>query len=503
MRQEDEILETMALYKDDRFDINYEDYYYNGADLGVYVRGEKTHFKIWAPVAENVEILIFQEENSEKVEREIQLAQGEKGTWAKEVSDNLSGKYYLFKIEYEDYSFEIVDPYAKAVGTNSQMGYIVDLKKTNPPDWEKDSRVSLETPTDAVIYEVHVRDFSTSDESGMELKGDYLAFTEKGCENRYGFSTGIEHLKELGITHVHLLPVFDFASVNDTIDDDYNWGYDPYYYNVPEGSYATDPSDESRIVEFKKMVKALHDNGIGVIMDVVYNHTFFTDGSSFEIIAPGYFYRTHEEDELANGSGVGNEIATERPMVRKFIVDSVRYWTEEYHIDGFRFDLMRLIDKETMDEIEDVLHDIDPSIILYGEPWSALAPQLEHDEQMLKGAQQGMNIAAFNDHFRDAIKGDTDGDKAGFVNGVKELVYNIKRGVVGGIDYNEYVHDFTESPAESINYVSSHDNLTLWDKLKITNGNDTEQIRIRMDKMAQAIVFTSQGIPFIQGGEEF
>lgn len=496
-------METGPLFEKNNFDIDYNNFYYEGDDLGVYVDHEKTSFKIWAPAACNVEVFIFADEASKSEEKRIQLARGEKGVWAELVSENLEGKYYLFEIDYKDYSFQIVDPYAKAVGTNSQLGYIIDLARTDPPGWEDDRRVKLKSPTDAIIYEVHVRDFSVSDESGIEMKGKYLGFTEEGSVNRSDFSTGIDHLKELGITHVHLLPVFDFASVNDIIDDDYNWGYDPYYYNVPEGSYASDPSDESRIIEFKKMVKALHDNGIGVIMDVVYNHTFFTEESSFEKIAPGYFYRTHAENELANGSGVGNEVATERPMVRKFIVDSLCYWAKEYHIDGFRFDLMRLIDKKTMDIIEDRLHDIDSSIIIYGEPWSALPPQLDHDEQMNKGAQQGMNIAAFNDHLRDTIKGDTDGVSPGFVNGSPDCVCAIKKGVVGGINYSEEIYDFTQSPEESVNYVSSHDNLSLWDKLELTNSDDPEGIRVKIDKMAQGIVFTSQGIPFIQGGEEF
>ncbi|MGM0411024.1 MAG: type I pullulanase [Bacillota bacterium] len=494
----------MALKEENNQDINYNELYCEEDDLGVTIKNGKCSFKLWSPLARQVEALIFNEENKNSLDRTIKLDSFENGCWKKIINDDLSGKYYLFKVYYENQSFEFIDPYAKAVGTNSEFGYIVDLKKTNPEGWEKDKRVNLQKPTDAIIYEVHVRDFSVSSESGIECEGKFLAFTEEGSQNRYGFKTGIDHLKELGITHVHLLPVFDFATVDDKVEDDYNWGYDPYYYNVPEGSYATNPADESRIIEFKKMVKALHDNGIGVIMDVVYNHTYYTKDSSFEKMAPGYFFRKEESKEkLANGSGVGNEFATEMPMSRKFIINSVRYWAEEYHIDGFRFDLMRLIDKETMDKLEDQLHEIDSSILIYGEPWSALPPQLDEGEQMLKGAQKGMNVAAFNDHFRDAIKGDTDGDNRGFVNGVKELTNNIKRGIVGGIHYDQYIHDFTDSPTESVNYVSSHDNLTLWDKLYKTNGHEEEYIRIKMDKMAQAIIFTSQGIPFIQGGEEF
>ncbi|MFW6266167.1 MAG: type I pullulanase [Halanaerobiales bacterium] len=480
-----------------------DDFYYDGNDLGVLVKEGKTSFKIWSPVAEKVSILIFASEENVYPDKMIKLNKEREALWSRVIEKDLSGNYYLFELKYDDKCFRVIDPYARAVGTNSNMGYIVDLGKTNPENWENDKRINLKKPTDAVIYELHVRDFSISPESGMKNRGKYLAFTEEETCNHWGLKTGIDHLIELGVTHVHLLPVFDFATVDDTDKNDYNWGYDPYYYNVPEGSYASNPADESRIIEFKKMVKALHDRGIGVIMDVVYNHTYYTMESPFEKIAPGYFYRFKEEKELANGSGVGNEFATEKKMARKFIVDSLRYWTEEYHIDGFRFDLMKLIDKKTMELIEEELHQIDSSILLYGEPWSALPPQLEKSEQMKKGAQQGMNIAAFNDHFRDAIKGDTEGDRKGYVNGDNGLKAEVKKGIVGGINYSDEIWDFTLNPAESVNYVSSHDNLTLWDKLYKTDGEQTENVRIRMDKMAQAIIFTSQGIPFIQGGEEF
>ena len=493
----------MSFNKINNLDFDYSNLYYSGDDLGVIVDGDFTSFKIWAPAAEKVELLLLKDENYNSIKKKFSLEKNSNGCWGNYVSENLAGNYYLFVIDYGECQFEVIDPYARAVSTNSKFGYIVDLSKTNPVGWKNDKRVKLEKATDAVIYEVHVKDFSISSESGIELKGEYLAFTERGTKNRYGFQTGIDHLKDLGITHVHLLPVFDFATVDDNNSRDYNWGYDPYYYNVPEGSYASNPSDETRILEFKKMVKALHDEGIGVIMDVVYNHTYYTEKSTFSKTAPGYFYRKKNEDDLANGSGVGNEFASERAMARKFIIDSLCYWTNEYHIDGFRFDLMRILDKKTMDKAEDKLHEIDSSILLYGEPWSALPPQLHHDKQMMKGAQKEMNIAAFNDHFRDAVKGDTNGAKPGFVNGEKGLVKKIKQGIVGGIYYNDNINDFTISASESINYVSAHDNLTLWDKLKKTNSEKSKYIRIRMDKMAQAIIFTSLGIPFLHGGEEF
>ncbi|MFW5980534.1 MAG: type I pullulanase [Halanaerobiaceae bacterium] len=482
--------------------LNHIDYYYPGKDLGVISRKRRTIFRIWAPVAEKVKVFIFDTEDRPKSGESYYLNKDIKGTWKLEIDKNLEGKYYLYRIYYQNKYFDTVDPYAKAVGTNSKAGLIVNLEKTNPDEWEKDQRIKLGSPVDAVIYEMHVRDFSTSRHSGMKNKGKYLAFTEDATTNSEGYKTGIEHLKELGITHVHLLPIFDFASVNDKNNQDYNWGYDPYYYNTPEGSYASNPSDDSRIKELKKLVKKLHDNNIGVIMDVVYNHTYYTRRSCFQLTAPGYFYRTFNCD-FANGSGCGNEIATERPMVRKFIVDSITYWAREYHLDGFRFDLMGLIDRETMRQIEKILHNIDSSILIYGEPWYALPPSLDSSKQIFKGAQKGMNIAVFNDHFREAIKGDNDNSGRGFVSGAPHRERAIKQGVVGGIEYNQEIRDFTSTPEEVVNYVSSHDNLTLWDKFQVSNPEDPEKMRIKMDRMAQAIIFTSQGIPFIQGGEEF
>ncbi|HLV09469.1 MAG TPA: type I pullulanase, partial [Halanaerobiales bacterium] len=354
----------------------------------------------------------------------------------------------------------------------------------------------------AVIYELHVRDFSSSTFSGIKNRGKYLAFTEEGTRSPDGLKTGIDHLKELGITHLHLQPVFDFATVDDSDNTEYNWGYDPYFYNVPEGSYSSNPADDSRVREFKEMVLSLHKNNIGVIMDVVYNHSYNTHNSPFNLLVPGYFYRRDKCGNYTNGSGTGNEIASERPMVRKFIIDSVKYWAEEYHIDGFRFDLMALHDKRTMSMVEKTLKRIDPSIIIYGEPWTGGLSALEPSRQFTKGVQRGKKIAVFNDDFRNAIKGDNDGLGLGFVSGALGQTDNIKRGIVGEIMYNDYICGFADEPCETINYVSSHDNLTLWDKLNKSNYYDDEKTRIKMDQMAQAIIFTSQGVPFIQGGEE-
>lgn len=478
------------------------DLYYDGDDLGVSYSKEKTRFRVWAPTAERIRLLLFMDEETPEPELELDFQKDIKGTWLAEVSGDLAGKYFIYKVHVDGKINEVVDPYTRGLSTNSRRGLIVDLKKTNPAGWEKDRRIKLENPQDAIIYEIHVRDFSSSADSGIKFKGKYLAFTETGTTSPDGLKTGIDHLKELGITHIHLQPVFDYASVDETNEEDYNWGYDPYFYNVPEGSYATDTSDDTRIREFKEMVKAIHDNGMGIIMDMVYNHTYTTEDSPFNLIVPRYFYRFDEFGNYANGSGTGNEIASERPMVRKFIIDSVKFWAEEYHIDGFRFDLMALHDKETMQQVERTLHAIDPSIIIYGEPWMGGLSPLDPSKQMVKGAQRGMRIAVFNDHFRNAIKGDNDGMGTGFVSGAHNQEMNIKRGVVGAIEYSHDIRDFTAEPWETVNYVSSHDNLTLWDKLNKSNRNDSKELRIRMDRMAQAIIFTSQGIAFFLGGEE-
>ncbi|MCF8008316.1 MAG: type I pullulanase [Halanaerobiales bacterium] len=484
-------------------DVFRPEFIYHGNDLGVNYTKENTKILLWAPTAEEIKIEIYNYYKNKDPYEVFDLNKNINGTWKVNLEGDYGGKYYLFKIDFGSKIVKTIDPYAKGLASNSEMGLIVDFEKTNPDDWQKDKRVNIKSPVDAIIYEVHVRDFSSSPYSGMKNSGDYLAFTENNTVNNQGLSTGIDHLKELGITHIHLLPVFDYASVDEEIKYEYNWGYDPHFYNVPEGSYANNSEGYQRISEFKKMIKSLHDNGIGVIMDVVYNHTYFTEQSAFQKTAPGYFYRTVDNCYLTNGSGCGNEIATERPMVRKFIIDSLKYWAKEYHIDGFRFDLMGLMDKETVYNIEKSLHNIDPNILIYGEPWAASPPHLKDYQKIYKGIQRNHKFGFFNDSFRDAIKGDTNGFVTGYVNGKFQTYNDIKRGVVGSIDFNFEVKDFAYKPEETVNYVSSHDNLTLWDKINKSMSKATEIKRIKMDRLAQAIVFTSQGIPFFQGGEEF
>ena len=476
---------------------------YNGDDLGVTYSKESTKVKLWAPTANSVKIEIYNYYKSSDPFEVFNMEKDLNGTWVIELDGNYAGKYYLFALDFGNRIEKTVDPYAKGLAPNSEMGLIVNLDKTNPYEWENDNPIKIDSPVDSIIYEVHVRDFSTSPYSGIKNRGDYLAFTEDNTINNQGLSTGLDHLKELGITHVHLLPVFDYATVDEQNRYEYNWGYDPHFYNVPEGSYANKPEGYQRIKEFKEMVKSLHDNNIGVIMDVVYNHTYYTEESSFQKTAPGYFYRLINDCYLTNGSGCGNEIATERPMVSKFIIDSLKYWVEEYHIDGFRFDLMGLMDKDIVMKIEKELHKINPDILIYGEPWAALPPHLPEEKKINKGIQKNNKFGFFNDRFRDAIKGDTDGFTKGYVNGKFETYNDIRRGVVGSINYSFEIGDFTYKPEETINYVSAHDNLSLWDKINKSVSKAPEEERIKMDHLAQAIIFTSQGVPFIQGGEEF
>ncbi|GIP24974.1 hypothetical protein J23TS9_01040 [Paenibacillus sp. J23TS9] len=524
--------------------------YYDGRDLGCNYSRTESIFKLWAPDAVKVTLALYQDAGSYNAQGavavhtdglEIGMKNWKAGVWFLRFYGDLAGRYYMYKIEGPDGSIRYVtDPYSKGVSANGARSAVVDLQYWSPPGWEGEKRPPLEGLQDAVLYELHVRDFSADPASGFKYKGKFKAFTETGLRDQEGNKVGIDHLQELGVTHVHLLPVFDFKTVNELLVDDpdsiepkYNWGYDPQHFNVPEGSYATDPQNPGvRILEFKEMIMALHRKGIRVIMDVVYNHTFGVEDGPFEAIVPGYYYRRDAEGRLTNGSGVGNEMATERPMVRKYILDSVRYWAEEYHVDGFRFDLMGLIDTETIIQIARELHsEVDPSILIYGEPWTGGDTPLQ--QQTLKGSQMNKGFAVFNDHFRGAIKGDSDGGGKGFATGQPEMEASILEGVKGA------VHDFTASPLETINYVTVHDNLNLWDKVlttqglrneagfkeirngELTNGESLEEAvkhsepyrsvdrdymmkseSVKRAILANGIVLTSQGIPMIQAGDE-
>ena len=347
-------------------------YHYDG-ELGAVHEPGKTTFRLWAPTATKVSLNLFTSGHEGEAYETISMEKKDKGVWEYTVSEDLHGVYYTYSVENLGIIQEAVDPYARAVGVNGLRAMVVDLDKTDPEGWSEDRKPEFNDFTDAILYELHIRDLSISDDSGIENKGKYLGLTETGTEGPDGVSTGLSHLVDLGITHLHLLPAFDFRSIDETklSENSFNWGYDPQHFNVPEGSYSTDPyNGEVRIREFKEMVKALHENEIRVVMDVVYNHTGASADSDFSKVVPGYYYRFNDHGSFSNGSGTGNETASERSMMRKYIVDSVVYWATEYGIDGFRFDLMALHDLDTMKAVREALDEVDPSILIYGEGWT-------------------------------------------------------------------------------------------------------------------------------------
>ncbi len=476
--------------------LNQKTYVYKGTDLGNTYKPSGTSFRVWAPTAAHVNLLLYNTAEGALTKR-VPMKKSTKGTWSTKLHGNQADKYYTYEVTVQGQTNEAVDPYATAIAPNGTRGMIVDLQKTDPPGWKGDKHVTPNNIEDEIIYEMHIRDFSIDKNSGMTNKGKFLALTEHGTKGPNQVKTGLDHLKELGITHVQVLPSYAFNSIDETKNDQYNWGYDPRNYNVPEGAYASTPYGTARIKEFKQMVQSLHKSNIGINMDVVYNHTFDVKVSDFDKIVPQYYYRTDASGNYTNGSGVGNEIAAERPMVQKFITDSLKYWVKEYHVDGFRFDLMALLGKDTMKKASTELHKIDPGIALYGEPWKGGDSALPADQLLTKGQQKGLGVAVFNDNLRNALDGNVfDSASQGFATGAKGLTDVIKKGIEGSIN------DFTSTPGETINYVTSHDNYTLWDKITESNPNDTVNDRIKMDELAQAVVMTSQGVSFMQGGSE-
>jgi len=488
---------------------------YEGDDLGVFWSPEKTVIRIWAPSAQMVELRLFKDGTSGEAFLKTNLQKSNNGTWTTVLNGDYEGKFYTFRVNDGSWLHEVPDAYARCVGKNGQSGMIYNPAKTNPEEWNEDAGPRMKAVTDAVIYELHVRDFSIADSSGMNNKGKFMAFTEVGTLSPDGLKTGIDHFKELGITHVHLLPVNDFVTVDEEKPDEkYNWGYDPQHFQALEGSYSSDPSNGTvRISEFKNLVKALHGNGIGVILDVVFNHTYFAKESVFNQLVPGYFYRQNSDGSFSNASGCGNEIASERYMVRKYILDTLKFWIEEYHIDGFRFDLMGILDLKTMQIIREEINKIDPGIILYGEGWAADQSPMPEDMRAVKrNTPQLKGIGSFNDDFRDALKGNH-GDKKskGFVSGLVLREEVVKFGVTAAVyhpqmnyDYIETVHSpWAAEPGQCINYVSCHDNYTLWDKLNLSLPKaGSDELRKRV-KLAAALVLTSQGVPLLHAGIEF
>ncbi len=490
--------------------------FYEGNDLGLNYSPQKSTFRIWSPVAEEVKLKLYQNGIGNNLIKELNLQKSDKGTWFLEVFEDLKGKFYTFQVKTEGkWLDETCGIYAKIVGVNGKRGMISDLKTTNPKNWDKDKKPELKNFTDIVLYEMHVRDFTIAPTSGAKNKGKFLGMVEKNTKSPDGLKTGVSHLKELGITHVHLLPSFDFRSIDEAKPNntDYNWGYDPQNFNTPEGSYSTDAYDGTvRIREFKEMVKKMHENGIRVIMDVVYNHLGDAGDSPFQKEFPNYYFRQNDKGSFSDASGCGNETASERPMMRKYLIESLKYWATEYHIDGFRFDLMGIHDLETMNLIATELRKIDPKIYLYGEGWTAGGSPLAEEKRAIKRLTYQMpNVAAFSDDMRDGIKGHWSNEKEkGFASGKENLEESIKFGVVAStqhpqVDYQKVNYSkaaWAKEPHQCINYVSCHDNHTLFDKIQVSCEGITEAEALKINRLAQTMVFTAQGVPFLHAGEE-
>lgn len=492
---------------------------YKGSDLGLTYSQKASTFKIWAPTATAAKLNVYKSDMGGTASRSIQMSSGENGIWLITLPENLKNNYYTFQVFIDNvWSEEVVDPYAKACGTNGLRAQVVDLNETNPIGWAKDRSPNFSTSnkqTDAIIYELHVRDASIHESSGIKNKGKFLGLAELGTKNSAGQFTGLSHIKELGVTHIHLLPFYDYNSVDETkAATQYNWGYDPVHYNIPEGSYSTNPSDgKVRIKELKELIKTMHSNGLRIIMDVVYNHTALTKNSNFNILVPNYYYRKRADGSFSDASGCGNETASDQAMFRKFMIESVVYWVKEYHIDGFRFDLMGVHDIETMNLISDTLHKLKPSIVLYGEGWTSGGSTLPEEKRAIKkNAAQLNGIAVFSDDMRDGIKGSVFNiNDRGFATGNIGNSESVKFGIVAAgnhpqINYNQVNYSkapYTTGPAGLINYADCHDNNILWDKIELSFKDASIIERTKMHELAYAIVLTAQGASFLHAGTEF
>lgn len=492
---------TVSSYSSAAFEKKYT---YTGQDLGASWTPDGTRFRVWAPGADSVKLRLYRGGNhgTPDLMEQADMVPDVHGTWVLYKPGDLNGVYYTYLVTRDGVSKEACDPYARSTGVNGYRAMVLDLKSTNPEGWDSDLPPHPGIrPVDAVVYELHLRDLSCDRSSGIAVRGKFLSLTESGTKNSYGQPTGLDHIRKLGVTHIQLLPLFDFGSVDesDPNSDAYNWGYDPVNYNVPEGSYATNPyHGEIRVREMKQMVKALHDAGLGIVMDVVYNHVYDAGRFCFNRIVPGYFSRSDRCGRLSNGSGCGNDTATERSMVRKYIVDSVLYWAEEYHIDGFRFDLAGLLDVQTVREIMDSVHAVRPHVLFYGEGWhmdTHLTKQNVHlanqtNARMLPG------FGFFNDAFRDTMKGSVFQDNAaGYVSGAPGLLEEVRACFLG-------LAGWCQNPSQSVNYVSCHDNTALYDRLTLSAPSaGAEELR-RMNCLAAAVCLLSQGMPLMQAGEE-
>ncbi len=490
---------------------------YKGDDLEMTVGENGTQFTLWSPTADSAMISIYNDGIEGKaIETRYMERKDQQNPWRATFEDALYGKFYTFSIFHNgEWLAETPGAYARAVGVNGKRAAIIDMATTNPEGWENDVRPALDKFTDIIIYEMHHRDFSIHASAGNQYGGKFLALTQEGTRSPEGEMTGIDHLKELGITHVHILPSYDYGSVDESRPDSaqYNWGYDPVNYNTPEGSYSTNAFDPAtRIREMKQMVQALHKNGIRVILDVVYNHTYINDGSNFSLTTPGYYYRHKEDGSYADASACDNETASEREMVRNYIVNSVLYWANEYHFDGFRFDLMGIHDIETMKAVRAELDKIDPTIFIYGEGWAAQAPVIPGEQCAMKANAYKMpGVAVFSDDLRDGVKGHfSQATGRGFATGAQACEESVKFGIVGAIQHPQINYElvnyskapYTNHPTQVINYVSCHDDMCLTDKLRASMPDADEKALQRYARLAQTIVFTSQGVPFMFTGEE-
>lgn len=475
---------------------------YDGCDLGAVWSSDKTNFRVWAPTAEAVTLLLYKSgtPGCDDLLTTRPMIPDIKGTWTVQLHGNLHGIYYTYLVTVNGHTVEACDPYARTTGVNGKRAMVIDLSSTNPKGWAEDCDPNpLQSITDAVIYELHIRDLSIDESSGIRNKGKFLGLIETGTKTPSGIPTGLDHIKELGITHLHLLPFYDYGSVDESHPEkpQFNWGYDPVNFNVPEGSYSTDPfHGEVRVRELKQMIKGLHDNGISVVMDVVYNHVYKTKEFCFNQIVPFYFSRS-TNGVLSNGSGCGNDTASERSMVRKYIVDSLCYWADEYHIDGFRFDLVGLLDVDTINEIVAQVHKKHPNVLFYGEGWSlntrptkpcALATQ--SNSKLTPG------FAYFNDTLRDALRGSVFMQNGlGFVTGAVGIGESLEACFRG-------LPHWCSDPCQTVNYASCHDNNTLLDRISLSTPHRSLKDRSRMNRLAAAFYMMAQGIPFMQAGEE-
>lgn len=468
--------------------------------LGATYSKNETTFKVFAPNRDKIDLVIT--DDYKKVRRDIYpMVKDEMGIFTVSLKGNYDEYFYNYIVEDK---YEVTDPYAVSASINSMYSAVIDLGDTNPEGFKESKHPDIKE-NEAIIYELSVKNYTADQSSGVYNRGKFLGLTEAGTRYK-DVKTGLDNIKELGVTHVQVLPIYDFISVDEDHsrffhDDNYNWGYDPELYFAPEGSYSTNPLDpKSRVREAKEMVKAFHDRGIGVIMDVVFNHTFKTIDSNLNTLAPKYYHRTNPDESFSNGSGCGNELASEKPFVRKLIIDSLVYWAKEYKIDGFRFDLMALIDLETIKIAIKELKKINPNIIIYGEPWMALSSPLAYDQQIWKGRQRSNGFGVFNDDFRDAIKGDVNSYGKGYIQGIFNNKHAIETGIRGSIDIGNG-DGFADDASETINYFNCHDNLILYDKLAISL-DDTSDINSYV-KLALGIIMLSFGKPFIYEGNEF